>query len=113
MLEAAMLDTILYAFVKGLNDAAVRREATRAMISSDRSLRSVYNTAEEARRTNIEIEKISREEQKADELQFYMDLANRNVPKHQMDALLAEYYAEKSRSDNPGSAWSFHADPLL
>ena len=111
MLEAAMLDTILYAFIKGLNDTAVRKEATRAMTSSDRSLKTVYNTAEEARRTNIEIETMLREEQKADKLQFYMDLASRNVPKHQMDSLLAEYHAKKSTEGKPSSAWSFYVDP--
>ena len=56
-LEAAMLDTILHAFIKWLHDPAIRMAAAPSMVSPTRSLRSIYITAEEARRVNIEIER--------------------------------------------------------
>lgn len=87
LLESAMLDTILRAFLKGIRDHAVRREATRGMAAADRSLKSVYNLAEEARRTNLEIQKIYEEEVKSKQFTFYKDLAERNMSKNQIDAL--------------------------
>lgn len=69
-----MLDTILRAFIKGLNDNEIRMEVTRGMASSDRSLRNIYQLAEEARRTNLELQKLFDEEVKTDELRFYKSL---------------------------------------
>jgi hypothetical protein len=48
LLKSAMLDTILRAFITEISDHAVQREATRGMAATDRSLRSIYNLAEEA-----------------------------------------------------------------
>ena len=53
--ESAILNTVMRAFIRGLINPVIRLEATRAMASEDRSLRMIYNLAEEARRTNIEI----------------------------------------------------------
>lgn len=54
-LELAMLDIILRAFIRGLNDSSIRQEATREMIFADRSLRNIYSLAEEARCINLKI----------------------------------------------------------
>ncbi len=53
-LESAMLDTILRALIRGLSDSTIRAEATRGMAPVTRSLKSIYNLAEEARRSNNE-----------------------------------------------------------
>ena len=111
LLESAMLDTILRSFIRGLSDPETRKEATRGMASSERSLRSIYQLAEEARRTNIEVKKLFEEELKQDELTFYKQLAQRNLGKHQIETLLTSYHAEKTRVHNPGPSWSFHVDP--
>ena len=63
------------------------------MASPDRSLKHIYNLAEEARRTNLEIRKLDDEKKKADELQFYKDIAQRNMSTTQIEALRATYHA--------------------
>ncbi len=109
LLESAMLDTILRAFIKGISDHTVQREATRGMAATDRSLKSIYNLAEEARRTNLEIQKLFEEEIKSKELIFYKDLAERNMSKSQIDALMTAYHSAATPNQGPG--WTFHSDP--
>ncbi|KAF6240298.1 hypothetical protein HO173_001909 [Letharia columbiana] len=111
LLESTMLDTILRAFIRGLNDQEIRKEATRGMASSDRSLHMVYNLAEEARRTNAEIQKLLDEESRSDQLQFYKSLVERNLPKQQVASLLASHQAAKAPRPSHYQSWSFHADP--
>ena len=114
--ESAMLDTVMRAFIRGLANPEIRMEATRAMASGDRSLRMIYNLAEEARRTNIEIQKLHDEESKTDELQFYKDLVQKNLPKHQVASLLASHQASKQTQQTPVhqpphyQSWSFPSE---
>jgi len=98
------------AFLRGLNDTEIRREATRGMGSPNRSLRAVYTLAEEARRTNLEINKMFEEELELDELEFFRDLARKNLPKHQLDALLTSYHAEKAQRHHQGPRWGVRPD---
>jgi len=109
LLESAMLDTILRAFIKGISDHAVQREATRGMAATDRSLKSIYNLAEEARRTNLEIQKLFEEEVKSKELTFYKNLAERNMTKSQIDALMTAFHSAATPNQGPGL--TFHSDP--
>ena len=99
--ESAMLDTVMRTFIRGLANPEIRMEATRAMSSGDRSLRMIYNLAEEARRTNIEIQKLHDEESRTDELQFLRDLVRTNLPKHQVASLLASHQASKQPQQSP------------
>ena len=114
--ESAMLDTVMRAFIRGLANPEIRKEATRAMASGDRSLRMIYNLAEEARRTGIEIQKMHDEETKTDELQFYKDLAHKNLPKHQVASLLASHQATKQSQQSQArpppqyQPWTFHPE---
>lgn len=57
MLKSAMLDTVLRVFIRGIADPEIQKEATRGMASAVRSLRTIYQLAEKARRTNVEIVK--------------------------------------------------------
>lgn len=111
LLESAMLDTILRAFIRGLIDTNVRKEATRGMASSDRSLKVIYNLAEEARRTNIEVQKLFEEEVKHDELVFYKQLALANMAKPQIDALLTSYHTAKASSPNGQIPQNWNQNP--
>ena len=93
--ESIVLDTVLRAFIRGLGDPKLKIEATRGMASSDRSLRSIYQMAEEAHRTNEEIQKLHDEESKSDQLELYRNLIHQYLPKHQVDSLLASHHAAK------------------
>ena len=73
-LKAIILNTILKAFIKGLTDYKIRKEATRGIASIDRSLLIIYNLAKEARRTNTKIKKLYNKESRSDELAFYKNL---------------------------------------
>ena len=109
--EAEMLDNVLRAFIKGIKDPVIRKEAARGMASADRSLKNIYTLAEETRRTNAEVQKLLEEEVKADELAFYKELVYRNVPKHEVEARLMTYHASKAKV--PPEAhypWSIHVD---
>ena len=112
--ESAMLDTVMRAFIRGLINPEIRMEATRAMASGDRSLRMIYNLAEEARRTNVELQKLHDEEAQSDELQFYKSLVQKNLPSHQVASLIASYQASRTFRGQPQPQhrpWSFHVDP--
>ena len=110
--ESAMLDTVLRAFLRGIIDLDVRREATKGMGSPERSLRSIYTLAEEARRTNLDIQKMLEEEVKSDELAFYKDLVHRNLSKHEIETRLMTYHATKVKvpSGPLRTSWSIYED---
>ena len=111
LLESSMLDIILRASIRGLNNHEIRKEATRDMASTDRSLYMIYNLAEEARRTNAEIQKLLNEKVKSDQLSFYKSLVERNVSKQQVASLLASHQASRMPKPLQHHAWSFHQDP--
>lgn len=96
LLESAMLDSIIRAFVKGITDHTIRQEAARSIASNDKSLRNIYNVAEETRRTNIEVQKLLEEGLRADELGFYKQLAESNMPKQKISTLLTSYDIAKA-----------------
>lgn len=110
-LESSMLDIILRAFIRGLNDPELRKEATRGMASTSRSLRSIYSLAEEARRTNMEIQKLSSEEARSEELEFLRSLVRKNMPSHQVASLLAEHQAAKLPRPPKYQPWSYATNP--
>lgn len=102
-LESAMLDTILRAFIRGLNDDGIKRSAVAHIVSSDRSLFGVYTAAEEARRAKIELQKLKQEEQKLKDLEFYRSLVQRNMPSQQIEALRAAFHTGQVQSTLSGS----------
>ena len=95
LLEFAMLNIILRAFIKDLLNFEIRKKITKNMISSNRSLRTIYQLAKEIRRINIEIKKLFDEKFKYDELSFYKNLAQRNLFRHQIEILFIEYHVAK------------------
>lgn len=90
-IDLMVLDTIFRAFLRGLNDADIRRETTKGMGSPDKSLRSLYLLAEEAKTTKAELDKLRKEEEKAREFQLYKDYANGLLDKSKLTALLSGY----------------------
>jgi beta-glucosidase/6-phospho-beta-glucosidase/beta-galactosidase len=97
-LESIMLDIILRAFIRELFDSKIRREATREMISLDRSLKIIYQLTEETRRTNIEIQKLYDEEVRQDELSFYRELTQQSLSQIKIEAMLTQYHFNRLRS---------------
>lgn len=73
--ERMLLNGILKAFVYGMRDSEVRKEAARGLASSDASLRSLYLAAESARRAQQEIKKLEEVDARIQELQYYKNLA--------------------------------------
>ena len=100
-LESAMLDTIMRAFLKGLSDPDVRREATRGLASIDKSLRGVYALAEESRLTKLEVSKLVAEDFKSQELEMLRSVVQKTIPKSQFDSMVSAYQAKA----NPNQAW--------
>ena len=93
MLEEAMLESVMKAFLRGLADPDVRREATRAVAAPDRSLRGAYTLAEEARRTKAEIQKLNDEEYKTKENELLRSIVQKTMSKSQLDNLVSSYQA--------------------
>jgi hypothetical protein len=98
LLESAMLDTILRAFIKGIADEDVRRDSTKMLASSERSLRGVYALAEESRRTKLELQKLRDEEAKSKELDFYREVVQKTMTPSQIQVLMATYHDKESPS---------------
>ncbi len=73
-LKSAMLNIILYAFIRELIDSKIRREAIRDMISANKFLKTIYQLAKKARRINIKIQKLYEKEIRQNELSFYRHL---------------------------------------
>ena len=92
MLEAAMLESIMKAFLRGLSDPDVRREATRGLASPERSLAGIYNLADEARRTKSAVQKLDEEERKTRENEILRTLVQKTMSKDQLDNLVASFH---------------------
>lgn len=73
--ERTLLNGILKAFVYGISNSEVRKEAARELASSEASLRSLHLAAEGANRAQQEIRKLEAEDAKVQELQYYRNLA--------------------------------------
>ncbi len=93
-LEAAMLDTVMRAFTRGIWDSDIRRDALRGLVLSDRSLYGVYSISEESRRVKGEYAHLQEEEAKAQELQFYQEVVQSNMPSTQINSLRASFHAQ-------------------
>ena len=90
-----MLNIILRGFIKSILNSEIRKKITRDMTFNDRSLRTIYQFAEKARRINIEIQKLFKKELKQNELTFYKNLAQKNIFKHQIQSLLTSYHVDR------------------
>ena len=110
LLESVMLNIILRAFIKNLFDSKIRKKVIKNMISSNRSLRTIYQLIEKIRRINIEIKKLFDKKFKYDELSFYKNLAQRNLSRHQIEILLTEYHVAKLQIQKQKFQWSIYED---
>ncbi len=96
-LKSVMLNTILRAFIRELSDSEIRREAIRDMISSNRSLKTIYQLTKETRRINIEIQKLYEKEIRQNELSFYRDLTQQFISQTKIEIMLTQYHSNRSR----------------
>lgn len=67
-LEAIILDIILRAFIKELNNFKTRKKIIRDMTSTNRFLNTIYNFIEKLYRINIEIQRLYEKKNKIEEL---------------------------------------------
>ncbi|SLM35380.1 hypothetical protein LPUS_04637 [Lasallia pustulata] len=108
-LEAAMLDTVMRAFTRGIRDSDIRRDALRGLVSSDRSLYGVYSISEESRRAKGEYIHLQEEAGKAQEVQVFSEGGQRNMPTTQIDLLKASFHAQYmpqwGHPSQPSSRW--------
>ncbi len=107
-LKSAMLNIILRTFIRELFELEIRREAIRDMISSDRSLKIIYQLIEKTRRINIEIQKLYDEEVRQNELSFYRELTQQSLSQTKIEVMLTQYHSNRSRLKT--SSWSIHND---
>jgi hypothetical protein len=96
-LKSIMLNIILRAFIRELFESKIRREAIRDMISSDRSLRIIYQLIEKTRRINIEIQKLYDEEVRQNELSFYRKLIQQSLSQIKIEIMLTQYHSNRFR----------------
>lgn len=107
VLESSTLGIILKSFALGLYDEDVRREATRGLTVPDRSLRELCALAENAFRSKRELQKLTEEENRSIELQFYRDMAAHAMPRERIDSMLAIYRAGPVSTD-----WMVNNNPF-
>jgi hypothetical protein len=107
-LKSTMLNIILRTFIRELFKLEIRREAIREMISSDRSLKIIYQLIEKTRRINIEIQKLYDEEIRQNELSFYRKLIQQSLLQTKIKVMLTQYHSNRSRFKT--SSWSIHHD---
>ena len=98
LLESIMLNIILRVFIKNLVNTKIRKKITRDMTFNDRNLKTIYNLIEKARHIKIEMQKLFEKELKQNELTFYKNLAQKNIFKYQIQALLTSYHVDRDRS---------------
>ncbi len=107
LLKSAMLNIILWTFIKRILNHIVQRKVIRNMIATDKSLKSIYNLAEKVRWMNSKIQKLFNEKVKLKELIFYKKLIQKNMFKAQINILLTLYHFFKK---NSSIDWLFHED---
>ncbi|KAA6409290.1 MAG: hypothetical protein FRX48_06843 [Lasallia pustulata] len=88
-----MLDTVMRAFTRGIQDADIKRDTLRGLVTAGQSLLGLYTIAEECRRAKVEYLRLQEEVARAQELQFYREVVQRNMPTVQIDSLRASFQA--------------------
>ena len=111
MAEGSLLDTFLRTWLRGLTDNNIKRKCAEYMGATDRSLRMLYDAAESARRINLEVQKLFEDETKESELRFYKEIAQRNMPETQINALLASYQAKAHGRDHSWEHNDYQTSP--
>ena len=91
-LESSMLDLIYSAFLKGLLDLELRREAIRGTVTGI-SLHAAFVAMEQAHKSRLVLKKIEYEEVQEREAVFYKDVVKRNVTATQLESMWASYSA--------------------
>ena len=105
LLEAAMLNTVMQTFIKGLQDSDVHWDALHDLVSADHSFIDVYTLTEESRQMKVEYTWLQKEVVKSQKLQFYWELIQCNMPATQIEALKMFYNASMI------SQWGYHQSP--
>ena len=102
LLEEAMLDNVIRAFLKGLADQDVCREATRGLAATNCSLRGIYTLAKQARRTKDEFAQLEKEQFKSRENELLRAILEKNITKVQLDALVSSFQTNALNQNGTG-----------
>jgi hypothetical protein len=96
-LEESMLETFTRFWVKGLYDPEIRKESYRGLAAPNRSLHSLYRSAEEAA---IGLREMALEREEQDvlrEREFYKTIVESKIPIAQVNSLLQNFKMSGSR----------------
>lgn len=107
LLESAMLDIIIEAFIRGLDDPDIRRETIKGLGIVGRSLRGACTVAEEAVGFKEKLRKFLDEGSQSKELLFYKELVQRNMDPGRISTRLAEF---KSHPDP--AQWAYESSAV-
>lgn len=107
VLESTTLDMVIRAFVKGLSDEDVQREAAGGKDYTDRSLRRTYSMAEQARSSKSEWAKVLEGKETARQLDSFSYLEQLNTRKEGIPSPMMRHPANPAASYS--SARHFHS----
>lgn len=89
LIKLIMLNGVIRAFIRGIEDREIQKKAFRGLSAQDRSLRRIYTLADEARKTNLKVKKLVDEEIKTKELEYFRSLVLKIMSKAQLNVMLA------------------------
>ncbi len=79
LLKSAMLNIILWAFIKRILNHIIQRKVMRDMTATDKSLKFIYNLVKKVKWMNLKIQKLFDEKVKLKKLIFYKKLTQKNM----------------------------------
>ena len=90
-LKHSTLNIVMKAFVKSLADIDVRKKTIRDFIMIERSLKRLFNLAEDSNRVRKKLNKFMKKERRNRELTFYKKMIRKNMSQKRIEALMTSY----------------------
>ena len=90
--EHFTLDIIMKIFVKSLSNNNVRKKIIRELIHFDRSLKRLFNLAENDDKVEKKLKKLQKKNRKNKELLFYRELIEKNMSKEKIASFITFYH---------------------
>lgn len=101
-IEFFVLNFLMRAFICGMTDLELIQGVIPELANPKRSLRSVYEVADQLRCVRLVRVAFEEEHQQRLQLNFYRDLEYRNMPAHRINSLKASYSPNSAqRNQNP------------
>ena len=90
-LKHSILNIVMKAFVRGLADIDVRKKIIRDYIMIERSLKKLFNLAEDSNKIRKKLNKFMKKERKSRKLTFYKKIVKKNMPQKRIEAFMTSY----------------------